>query len=266
MKRSALFRLDSLTALWIVAWFAPPAVAGVYIEMVDRDTAAGTTELAQKVYIQNGNGRFASQEGQATIVKGDTMYIVDENEKSYVVFDKATMEKLAVQINSAMEKMKEQLSKLPPDQRAQVEQVMAAQMPGLDGKEYVVEAVDTGKSDKVDGRTCRLWDVKRNGELDEQLCVVPYSALPGKENLPTVFAKFAKLFEEMAKSVPMLTGMMTSEFNTMTRVNGFPVRTRPYENGKLGTIEQIVKVWREEAVSASMFEIPAGYTQKQMGE
>jgi hypothetical protein len=59
---------------------------------------------------------------------------------------------------------------------------------------------------------------------------------------------------------------MTSEFNTMIRVNGFPVRTRSYENGKLGNAEQLVKVWREEAVPASMFEIPAGYTQKQMGE
>jgi hypothetical protein len=250
----------------VVQMAVQPAMAGVYIEMVDRNTEEGTTELAQKVYIQDGNGRFVDDGGHASIVKGDTMYIVDEQEKTYVVFDKATMEKLAVQINAAMEKMKEQLSKLPPEQRVQMEQMMAAQMPGLDGKEYVVEAVDTGKSDKVDSRACRIWDVKRNGELDEQLCVVPYSALPGKENLPQVFAKFAKLFEEMAKSVPMLTGMMTSEFNTMTRVGGFPVRTRSYEDGKLGPREQLVKVWREEKMPATMFEIPAGFTQKQMGE
>jgi Domain of unknown function (DUF4412) len=258
MKRSAL--------LFISCFAVQSAVAGVYIEMVERDIAENKTEPAQKVYIQDGNGRFVGADGNASIVKGDTMYVVDDQEKTFVVFDKATMEKLAVQINAAMEKMKEQLSKLPPEQRAQVEQMMAAQMPGLDGKEYVVEAVDTGKSDKVDSRACRVWDVKRNDVLDEQLCVVPYSALPGKENLPAVFAKFAKLFEEMAKSVPMLTGMMTSEFNTMIRVNGFPVRTRPYDDGKLGTTEQLVKVWREEALPASMFEIPAGYTQKQMGE
>ena len=118
----------------------------------------------------------------------------------------------------------------------------------------------------MDSRACRVWDVKRDGVLDEQLCVVPYSALPGKENLPAVFAKFAKLFEEMAKSVPMLTGMMTSEFNTQTKVNGFPARSRSYENGKLGDIEQLVKVWREEAIPASMFKIPAGYKQKQSWE
>ena len=94
--------------------------------------------------------------------------------------------------------------------------------------------------------------------------MVPYSALPGKENFQAVFANFAKVFEEMAKSVPMLAGMMTNEFSAQAKVNGFPVRTRGYENGELGDNEQIMKVWREEPIPASMFEIPAGYKQKQM--
>ena len=139
-------------------------------------------------------------------------------------------------------------------------------MPGMAGgdRKWTVEAVDTGKSDKVDGRACRLWDIKRDGELDDQICVVPYSALPGKENFQAMFANFAKVFEEMAKSVPMLSGMMTNEFGAQAKVNGFPVRSRGYENGKLGDDEQLMKVWREEAIPASMFEIPAGYKQKQM--
>jgi hypothetical protein len=161
-----------------------------------------------------------------------------------------------------MAQMKDQLAKLPPEQRAQMEQMM----PGLSGteKKWVVEAVDTGKSDKVDGRSCRLWDIKRDGELDDQLCVVPYSSLPGKENFQAVFANFAKVFEEMAKSVPVLSGMMTNEFGAQAKVNGFPVRTRGYEEGKLGDTEHTVRLWREEAIPATMFSVPAGYKQKQM--
>jgi hypothetical protein len=161
-----------------------------------------------------------------------------------------------------MAQMKDQLAKLPPEQRAQMEQMM----PGMSGadQKWVVEALDTGKSDKVDGRACRIWDLKRNGELDDQLCVVPYSSLPGKENFQAVCANFAKVFEEMAKSVPMLAGMMTNEFGAQTKVNGFPVRTRGYEDGKLGNSEHSVSVWREEAIPASMFEVPASYKQKQM--
>ena len=114
------------------------------------------------------------------------------------------------------------------------------------------------------GAACRLWDIKRKGELDDQWCVVPYSALPGKEDFSAVFASFAKVFEEMAKSVPMLSGMMSNEFGAQAKVNGFPVRSRSYENGKLGDDEQLMRVWREEAIPASMFSVPAGYKQKQM--
>ena len=241
---------------------AQAASAGVYVELVDHDIKSQKSELSQKIYVQAGNGRFVDAEGHATLIKNGTFYIVDDSDKSYIMFDKATMEQLAKKISTAMEQMKEQLAQLPPEQRAQMEQMM----PGMAGgdRKWIVEAVDTGKSDKVEGRACRLWNIKRDGELDDQICVVPYSALPGKENFQAMFANFAKVFEEMAKSVPMLAGMMTNEFSAQAKVNGFPVRTRGYENGTLGDSEQVMKVWREETIPASMFEIPAGYKQKQM--
>jgi len=249
---------------WFVigALAARAASAGVYVELVDHDIKADKASLAQKIYVQAGNGRFVDAEGHATLIKNGTFYIIDDADKSFIMFDKATMEQLAKKISAAMEQMKAQLAQLPPEQRAQMEQMM----PGMGGgdRKWIVEAVDTGKSDKVDGRACRLWDIKRDGELDDQICVVAYSALPGKENFQAMFANFAKVFEEMAKSVPMLAGMMTNEFSAQSKVNGFPVRTRGYDNGALGDDEQIMKVWREEAIPASIFEIPAGYKQKQM--
>jgi hypothetical protein len=244
------------------ALLAQAASAGVYVEMVDHDIKANTTSLAQKIYVQNGNGRFVDAEGHATLIKNGTFYIIDDKDKTYVMFDKATMEQLAKKISSAMEKMKAQLAQLPPEQRAQMEQMM----PGLSGddRKWTVEVVDTGKSDKVDGRNCHVWDVKREGKLDDQICVVAYSDLPGKENFQVMFANFAKVFEEMAKSVPMLAGMMTNEFSAQSKVNGYPVRSRGYEDGTLGDEEQVMKVWREETIPAATFEIPAGYKQKQM--
>ncbi len=242
------------------------AVAGVYVEMVDRDVRTGNSELSQKMYVQGGVGRFVDAEGRATLIKADTLYIIDDADKSYIVFDKATMEALARQLNNAMTQMKEQLAKLPPEQRAQMERRMSEQMPGLLGGEqkFTVEAIDTGKSDKVGPHACRVWELKRNGKLDEQLCVTPYSSLPGKENFQAMFQRFAVVFEDMAKSVPMLAGMMSTEFSAQSKVNGFPMRIRGYENGRLEDNEHLVTVWREEAIPAALLEIPAGYTQKKM--
>ena len=68
------------------------------------------------------------------------MYIIDDSDKSYIVFDKATMEQLAKRIKAMREQMKEQLAKLPPEQRAQMEQLMG----GEEGTAYTLDAAPPG--------------------------------------------------------------------------------------------------------------------------
>jgi uncharacterized protein DUF4412 len=254
MKRIAIIASGLLVARF--------AAAGVYVETVTHNIATGTTTPKQKMYVQAGSGKFVDPEGRSSLIKGDTLYVIDDKEKSYIMFDKATMEQVAKKLNEQMEQLKQQMARLPPEQRAQLEQAMGGM--GLNGAQRTVDVADTGKSDKVDGRACKLWDITRDGVLDEQICVVPYSALPGKDDFSAVFAKFAKVFEEMAKSVPMLSGMMANEFSAQVKTNGFPVRQRPYENGKLIQEETLVKAWREEAMPDATFSIPADYQRKQL--
>jgi hypothetical protein len=236
------------------------AQAGVYIESVDRDVRTNKIEPSQKMYVQNGSGRFVDPTGATALIKGDVLYILNDAEKSYTVLDKPTIDALAKKINAQFDQVKEQLARLPPEERAQVEAVMAKQVPALAGKlNYTIDAKDTGKSDTVEGRACKVWNVTRNGELDEQMCVASFNQLPGKEDLQAVFKRFAAVYEEIAKSSQILDGAMMNEFNALTKINGYPLRSRDYDNGKLGDTERLVKVWREESFPASMFEVPAGY-------
>ena len=229
----------SIALLVLASCVAGIARAGVYVEMADRKVGGQEATVVQKMYIQGMAGRFVEvSDGQsgdapretATLIRDGTLYAIDDEDKSYVMLDKAGMDQLEKKFSAGLDNIRQQLAKLPPEQREQMEQQLARQIPGFSGEhKWVVEAVDTGKSDKVDGRACRLWDVKRNGELDEQLCVVPFGALPGKENLQAVFGNFARVFEEMAKTVPMLAGLMSNEFAAQEKINGFPVRARDYE-------------------------------------
>ena len=255
MKRVAMI-LGGLLAAHTVC-------AGVYVETVDNNLTTGTSQLKNKMYVQGGAGRIVDGDGKVTLIKGDTVYAIDEANKTYVKLDKQALQQLGKQLSDLAAKAKEQLAKLPPEQRAQMEQSLGGASLE-EGEQWNVEVKDTGKNDKVDGRSCRLWDVTRNGVLDEQICVVPYNALPGKEDMQAIFANFARTFEEMAKSAPMLGGMMANEFTAQVKTNGYPVRRRVYENGRLAPEEIRLKVWREEAIPASMFEIPAGYQPKQM--
>lgn len=256
MKRIAMFAGGLLAA--------HVASAGVYVETVTHNITTDSTKPKQTMYVQGSSGKFVNPDGTSVLIKGDTMHIINDGERSYLVFDKATMQEFAKRISAVMEQQKEQLAKLPPEQRAQAEQSLGG-MAAAEGKQRTVEVKDTGKSDKVDGRACKLWDVIRDGQLDEQICVVPFSALPGKEDFKAVFASFAKVFDEMAKSIPMLSGMMANEFDALAKVNGYPVRQRNYDDrGKLEDEETLVKVWREETIPASTLEIPAGYKLQKM--
>ena len=113
---------------------AQSASAGVYVETVDHDRTTNTSKLKQKMYVQNGAGRMVDAAGRATLIKGDTMYIIDDADKSYIAFDKATMQKLAEKLNAEMARIKEQLATLPPEQRAQAEQMMGGALRSTAGR------------------------------------------------------------------------------------------------------------------------------------
>jgi DnaJ-domain-containing protein 1 len=172
------------------------------------------------------------------------------------------MEKLAVKINAAMAQMKEQLAKMPPEQRAQMEGHAA----GHGRRRQEVGRRSHRHRQVRQGRWARL---PRLGHQAQRRARRPdvrgaVSSLPGKENFQAMFANFAKVFEEMAKSVPMLSGMMTNEFGAQAKVNGFPVRTRAMRTASWRHGNQRACLARRRPLPPRCSKIPAGYKQKQM--
>src|SRR6185369_7100949 len=138
--------------------------------------------------------------------------------------------KMAEQAGAAMKRMQEQMKNMKPEQRAMMEKMMGNKIPGGMGgvggdKPDVWEAKNLNKTGDVEGRTCQVWTMSRNGALFEELCVVPYSSLPGKENLDKVFKDMAAAFADLAKASP--TADQTAR--AFAAINGYPVRTRFYE-------------------------------------
>jgi hypothetical protein len=242
--------------------------AGVYIETVTRDIKSGTTSPAQKIHVQGDMARIETADGDVTIFKGDMLYSLDRESRSYRVMDQATMQQMASGINSAMQQMQAQMqarmAQMTPEQRAQMQQMMGA-MGGADpnAKANVYEAVDTGRNENAAGRGCRVWNMKRNGVVEDEYCVVPFSSLPGKENVQALMRRMGELFQSLEQAMPNAAsggGMMRA----YTRINGYPVRQRDIVAGKPAGTEELLKAWLEQPVPAAMFEIPAGYARKDM--
>jgi hypothetical protein len=103
--------------------------------------------------------------------------------------------------------------------------------------------------------------MSRNGALFEELCAVPYSSLPGKENLDKVFKDMAAAFADLAKASPNAD----QTARAFAAINGYPVRTRFYDgDGKFRPTETVLTKWVEESIPASTFDVPAGYKKMAM--
>lgn len=235
-----------------------PAQAGVRIETVTRNVATGKEGAVQKIYVQGGALRTETSDGDIVLFRDDTIYQIDNADRSYRAMDKATMQKLGGTLSAAMQKMQAQLAQLPPAQRAQIEQ-LTGRLGGAGQQPDVYETVDTGRSDTVAGHSCRNWQIKRNGAVDSEVCVVPYASLGGKEDIQALLKKMSEMFESLAQSVPQLSSQLGSAMHAYTRINGYPVRTRDFTDGKPDSEEDVLKTWQEAAIPASMFEVPAGY-------
>lgn len=238
--------------------------AGVRIETVTRDVKTQVADGGkQVVLVQDGKIRMSNPgHGNGMILKNAVLYLVDDKRKTYSEIDKATMKKAADQAGAAMAQMQERLKNMPPEQRAQMEKMLGANMPGaMSGKPDTYETKDTGKSETAEGRKCRVWNLLKNGVLNEELCVVPYSSLPGKEDFEKAFRELAESAKDMAGNLPGAGAAIEARKS----VEGFPVRVRYFDGaGKPRGTETVLTQWLEESLPGSTFEIPAGYTKKEL--
>jgi len=245
-----------------VTLFASGAFAGIHIENVTRDIKTKAQQgSTQTMLVQNGMMRMNHGTG-ATIIKGTNFIMIDDKRKEYREMTKEDMKKMADQAGAAMKRMQEQMKNMKPEQRAMMEKMMGNKIPGGMGaaggsdKPDVWEAKNLNKTGNVEGRTCTVWTMSRNGALFEELCVVPFNSLPGKENLQKVFKDFAEAFKDLAKNNPNAD----QTARAFAAIDGYPVRTRMYEaDGKFRNSETVLTKWVEESIPASTFDVPAGY-------
>jgi hypothetical protein len=250
-----------LTATAMLA--ATQVSAGVRIESVTRDIKTQAADGTQIVMVQDGKVRVNNAKDSNGVILSDAMlYVLDDKRKTYSEIDKATMKKTMDQAGAQMKQMQEQLKNMPPEQRAQMEKMMGAHMPGMmTGKKDTFEVKDTGKNDTAEGRKCRLWNLLKNGVVSEELCVVPFSSLPGKEDFEKTFKEIADAFAGMASGLPGAGDSIKAR----TSINGYPVRVRAFDDtGKPRGTETVLTKWVEESLPKATFEIPAGYKKKEL--
>ena len=244
---------------------AGAASAGTVLEMINRDLANNTESLAT-TFAQDGRMRVNTGGTQDTFVifRDETLYTFEPKEKTYIAMDRATMQKLASQLNPALKMLQEQMKNMSPEQRAQIERMTGTKLPGST-KEPAQEIRRTSRTGKVASYTCTYSEVLEDGVLQHEACVVPPAELKGSKELYDVGLKVATLVKDMMSTMdaPWMQQMLDRQMQNFSDLGGLPVLTRTFDEGK-PLHESAMKAIRTESIPSGQFEIPADYKKRDL--
>ena len=216
------------------------------------------------------------------IFRGDLnrVWMIDEQRRSYMEMTPETMQAMGrqmagagAQMNAAMAQMQAQMAQMPPEQRAMMEQMMKSR--GLGGPsgaggappgppQIAFSKVGGGKM--VAAWNCDIYRKTVNGQLEEELCVAPIGSTGLSANDFQVLDKFSSFMAPMMSS-PMMPRSDYMNWNDMNKAIGFqgmPLDTIIYAQGKPTTQQTVTKIERT-GIPASTFDLPQGFTKREMG-
>lgn len=273
----------AIAVLWLGGLVAAPAYAGV--ELQTETTVQGSSPsggavagkaLAGRLLIDGDRVRIegipggASRHAGAMVFRPDrqVLWVLDESDRQYVEMSPATAQAMRSTMDAARARMKEELGKMKPEQRAMVERAMKAQGLPLDAAAPAgataaepIAVKPTGKSDSVAGVACREFEVVRGKAKVAETCVAAWATVGVAKGDLDGLRKLALFQNEIFTKVGFqgVAGPAPNDsFAMMDQLDGLPIRIRTFRDGALASETRVVKVGRRE-VDASLFELPAGY-------
>lgn len=233
-----------------------------------KDIGKGSTETGT-MFVQGNNVAMQSaSENSGVIFRGDKglMYAIDNGKRSYIELNKESLNRVGNMMNDAMKQMEAQLANVPPAQRAMMEQMIKSQMPaGMGGgSTEPIEIKKTTETQKINGYDCVKYEAKKSGEKIREFWVTkPENIQGGKETMNGLRAMgdfMSELLSSLQKN-PLLEGMAQNPFAAFKNIDGIPIVSREYRNGKLES-ETTLKDIAKKPLDPSTFEPPAGYAKE----
>lgn len=229
-------------------------------------TEQGDSSNTSRVRIKDGDVVMGDQ--RATLLyRSDTKDIVaiDHGQKTYLVFDEATAERMEQQMGdmqqqmaAAMQQLQSQMSQMSEEQRAMMERMLEQQGMGAQPSGAPRISVQPAGKARVGGMSCEKLRMSENGRPASEACVVPPGAVDMSgadyEALLTATDNMRSMVERMTGGFTQLNGL---DFRAL---DGVPVQVRDLDDGSVSTLT----THSNAELDSSMFRVPEGYRQKQM--
>ncbi len=188
------------------------------------------------------------------------LYMVNPDQKEYVLIDQVGVNRLANTLNQAMEQMQAQLAALPPEQRAQMAQLMGGLNPQENAQmRFEMRATGRSGNNPVAG-TCQWHRMRFNGQPVGEACLAPVADLGVAEADVQALDDMFAFMEQMLSRLPMIQDDPLS-FGAH-KAGMLPVMFLGADGGKEGELVSL----KRNALEPALFQPPAGYQQRRIDE
>ena len=265
--------------VWLVlASVAGSLQAGTVIQQQERQPGSAQAGQQVTLYVDAGklrvegdnpgSGKYLMIFDQAKQVT----WMADLAKGTYMEFTAAQvqgmanqMQGMAGQMQEAMKQMQEQMANMPPEQRAQMEQMMKQQMGGMGGMgggsaPPQITVREKAKGEKVGQFTCTRYEILTGGEKSQEVCAAALDQLKLDPSAFETFKALAAFYEPLTRQIPKGTWAAPTG---MSQIQGFPVQTLIY-TGAQPTMEWALVSIENKALDAGLFVLPANLKKTEM--
>ena len=244
--------------------FCLASAAWADMTMVSEVTSSGRPSRTVTLSVKGPLALFEFNDGTVTRTMlrdgaAKKMYAINHEKKEMTVITEEDSRELEARQDAFRAQLKQQLEKLPPEQRARMEATMLGPQTAPTAKppSFTYEKKKTAAR-KVNGFSCQDYLVKRDGVDDGEGCFATW------KDIGVTAADFKSTMEG-AMPNSSSQGMMTQVFDAQATAPGFPVwRQRSDRDGNKS--ESTVKSFAKTALAGDKFTLPKDYAQKSMGE
>lgn len=181
------------------------------------------------------------------------VFAVNPGEQSYTRLDKNAAGAIRAQMDALRARIENRVQQLPESQRAAARAAMVDQVPGLDSVDHQVGLDPTQRTETQAGVECRVFQVVRDGEPAETLCVSEPAQLGmSQDSFATVQSMF-KLMQTMLAG----TGFDAVGLPYLS-LSGMPVR---FSDAISGERRRLVAV-SHDAIPDARFALPEDYIEQ----
>ena len=239
--------------------------AGTVYTMTEK---AGNSTDKVKLSVEGESLRMDQSSSDAVVFNGAMQHAlnIDHGKRSYILIDRQEIAKTVEQLNPALERMRQELANMPPDQRAMVEKMMGGKMPSSKSEPPKWDIAATGETDSQAGIDCEWHDISLNGKLSQRLCMADPDKVTGGRaalnNMRAMAEFFDDVFSQIREQMPF--ALPQNPMSNVNKVDGFPIITQQVNNG---VVQSDLRLDSAESVALgrAVFEAPEGYSQKRLG-